>query len=152
MSLPLAANDAIFDAPNAEEILSALPFAAYITDAQGRITAFNPAAVELWGRAPELGEVWCGSHKLFWPDGRPMAHAECPMAQTLKTGTVVQGVEAILERPDGKRIHFTPHPTVFKNAEGRITGGLNVLVDISDRPLECHPPRQSNGRHRGILG
>ena len=57
------------------------------------------------------------------------------MAQTLQTGTVVQGdvEEAILnERPDGKRIHFTPHPTVFKNAEGRITGGLNVLVDISD--------------------
>ena len=33
---------------------------------------------------PEIGEEWCGSWKLFWPDGRPMAHDECPMAIAIK--------------------------------------------------------------------
>jgi PAS domain S-box-containing protein len=133
MSLRLAVPPVLFETPGAEDLLQSLPFAVYTTDAEGRITAFNNPAVEMWGRAPELGEYWCGSHKLYWPDGRPMPHGECPMAETLKTGVAVRGAEAILERPDGKRIHFAPYPTVLRDAEGRITGGVNILVDIAER-------------------
>jgi PAS domain S-box-containing protein len=133
MSLHLAANEAPCEAPNAEDMLKAMPFAVYTTDPEGRITGFNKAAVEMWGRAPELGEYWCGSHKLYWPDGRPMPHQQCPMAQTLKTGEAVRGAEAILERPDGKRIYFSPYPTALKDADGRITGGINILMDITER-------------------
>lgn len=134
VSLHLVAQPAPFDMPDARDLLQALPFAAYTTDADGRITAFNQAAVTLWGRRPHLGEdQWCGAHKLFWADGRPMAHDECPMAQTLRTGVAMSGVEAILERPDGSRIHFAPHPTALRDASGRITGGINTLVDITDR-------------------
>ena len=133
MSLHLAANDGIFEAPAGEQILAAIPFAAYTTDRAGRITAFNPAAVEMWGRTPELGELWCGSHKLFWPDGKPMSHVECPMALTLLSGEPVRGAEAILERPDGTRLQFSPCPSLLRDAEGRVTGGINILVDITDR-------------------
>src|SRR5438552_2472574 len=58
--------------------LESLAVAVYTTDAQGRITFFNQAAVDLWGRRPELGEEWCGSLRLFHRDGRPMDHADCP--------------------------------------------------------------------------
>jgi PAS domain S-box-containing protein len=133
MSLHLALPPVLFETPGAEDLLQSLPFAVYTTDAEGRITAFNEPAVEMWGRAPELGEFWCGSHKLYWPDGRPMPHGECPMAETLKTGVAVRGAEAILERPDGKRIQFAPYPTVLRDAEGRITGGVNILVDLAER-------------------
>jgi PAS domain S-box-containing protein len=133
MSLQLAADDGFFKAPEAGDILAALPFAAYTTDADGRLTAFNEAAANLWGREPKLGEYWCGSHKLFWADGSPMAHRECPMAQTLKTGVAVRGVEAILERPDGSRVHFAPYPTALKDAQGQIIGGINLLMDVSER-------------------
>src|SRR4029079_11469001 len=54
--------------------LESLAVAVYTTDAAGRITYFNEAAVDLWGRRPELGEEWCGSLRLFHPAGRPMAH------------------------------------------------------------------------------
>jgi len=54
--------------------LDALGVAVYTIDAQGGITYFNEAAIALWGRRPELGEQWCGSWRLYWPDGRPMAH------------------------------------------------------------------------------
>ena len=36
------------------EMIDVLPVAIYPTDAQGRLTYFNPAAVELSGRVPEL--------------------------------------------------------------------------------------------------
>ena len=37
------------------ELIDALPAAIYTTDAEGRLTHFNPAAVEFSGRTPELG-------------------------------------------------------------------------------------------------
>jgi PAS domain S-box-containing protein len=115
------------------ELLEALPVAVYTTDAEGRITFFNIAAAELWGYRPELGSLWCGSWRLYWPDGRPLPHDQCPMAVCLKEGRSVRGVEAILERPDGTRVPFIPYPTPLKDAEGRMTGAINLLLDISDR-------------------
>src|ERR1700676_1803165 len=116
------------------ELLEALPVAVYMTDAQGHITFFNEAAADLWGHRPQLGsDHWCGSWRLYWPDGRPLPHDECPMAVTLKTGRPVRGAEAIAERPNGTRVHFLPYPTPLRDATGRITGGINLLVDITDR-------------------
>jgi PAS domain S-box-containing protein len=118
---------------NGLELLDALPVAVYMTDAKGNITYFNDAAAELWGRRPKPGEQWCGSWRLFWPDGRPMRHDECPMAVTLRTGEPVRGVEAVAERPDGTRIVFVPYPSVVRDESGEIVGAINLLMDVSDR-------------------
>jgi len=115
-------------------LLDALPVAIYTTDADGRITYYNDAAAELWGHRPELGSAqWCGSWRLYWSDGRPMRHDECPMAQTLKEGRPVLGVEAIAERPDGTRVNFAPHPTPLRDSTGKLTGAINLLTDITER-------------------
>jgi PAS domain S-box-containing protein len=118
------------------EIIDALPAVIYTTDAEGRVTHFNRAAVEFSGRTPELGtDRWCVTWKLFRPDGTPMPHEQCPMAIALKEGRVVLGQEAIAERPDGTRRWFTPYPTPLRNTEGKIIGGINMLLDITDRKL-----------------
>jgi PAS domain S-box-containing protein len=115
-------------------ILDALPAAVYATDADGRITYFNEAAAEMWGCEPTMGETyWCGSFRLYRPDGTPLPHDQCPMALTLKSGQPVRGVEAILERPDGTRIPFLPFPVPLFDASGMLVGGLNMLVDITER-------------------
>jgi PAS domain S-box-containing protein len=116
------------------DILEALPAAVYATDADGRITYYNEAAATLWGCRPELGKAaWCGSWKIFWPDGRPLPHDQCPMAIALQEGRPVRGIEAIAERPDGTRVPFLPFPTPFFDKSGAVIGGVNLLVDISDR-------------------
>ena len=115
-------------------LLDAIPFAVYATDADGRITYFNEAAVEMWANRPKLGvDLWCGSWRLYWPDGRPLPHDQCPMAVTLKEGRPVRGVEAIAERPDGTRFLFMPYPTPLRDGSGRLVGAVNVLIDISDQ-------------------
>jgi PAS domain S-box-containing protein len=116
-----------------ERLLEALPVAVYTTDAEGRITFYNQAAAEFWGYRPELGMKWCGSFRLFWPDGSPLPHDECPMAIALKEGREVRGYEALAERPDGTRVPFVPYPTALRDASGRVTGAINVLVDVGDR-------------------
>jgi PAS domain S-box-containing protein len=116
------------------ELVDALGVAVYKTDAQGRITYFNQAAVRLFGRVPELGtDSWSVAWKLFLPDGTSLPHDECPMSVALRGEDVPAGVECIAERPDGSRLWFTPFPTVVRDAAGRITGGINVLIDITDR-------------------
>jgi PAS domain S-box-containing protein len=87
-------------------LLEALPAAVYTTDAEGRITFYNRAAVELSGRTPQLGDLWCVTWKLFNTDGTYLPHDQCPMAVALKENRPIRGVEAIAERPDGSRVPF----------------------------------------------
>jgi len=115
------------------EILEALPVAVYITDAEGRITFYNQAAADLWGHRPKLGtDFWCGSWRLYWPDGAPMAHHECPMATAIKEGRPIRDIEAVLERPDGARVPFRPYPRPLKDESGRVIGAINLLIDATD--------------------
>ena len=120
------------DSPTYRDFLDALGVAVYTTDADGLITFFNEAAATFWGRRPAIGELWCGSWRLFWPDGRAMSHEECPMAIALRESRSVRGYEAVAERPDGTRAAFVPYPTVVHDAMGRLVGAINVLVDVTD--------------------
>ena len=116
------------------EAIEAFPAAIYRTDAEGRLTFYNEAAAELWGCRPELGESkFCGSWKLYWPDGTPLPHDECPMALALRERRPIRGMEAVAERPDGTRVPFVPYPTPLFDESGRLTGAVNMLVDISER-------------------
>jgi PAS domain S-box-containing protein len=116
------------------EALEALPAAVYITDPAGRITYYNEAAATLWGHHPELGKSeWCGSWKLFWPDGRPLPHGDCPMALAVTERRQIRGVEVVAERPDGSRVPFIPYPTPLFDASGTFVGAVNMLVDITER-------------------
>lgn len=134
------------------EMIDALPAAIYTTDAEGRLTHFNPAAVEFSGRKPELGtDHWCVSWKLYHADGRPMPHDECPMAVALKEGRVLREVEAVAERPDGKRVWFTPYPTPLRDLQGKIVGGINMLVDITERKKAEKVLRRSESNLRDLV-
>ena len=116
------------------ELLQALPAAIYTTDAAGRITFYNDAAATLWGCHPELGKTeFCGTWKLYWPDGTPMPHDECPMALALREKRPNRGMEAIAERPDGVRVPFIPYPSPLFDDVGVMTGAVNMLVDITER-------------------
>src|SRR5262245_6688734 len=88
--------------------------------------------VEFAGRTPEIGsDQWCVTWRLYWPDGRPMGHDECPMARALKEDRAIVGCEAIAERPDGTRVPFMAYPTPLHDASGRFVGAVNMLVDLT---------------------
>jgi len=117
-------------------LIHSLPAAVYTCDCEGRIQVFNAAAVELWGREPEVGrDLWCGSTHIYRPDGSPLELIECPMARTLREGKALRGEEIIIERPDGTRRHVLPYPDPIFDAEGRVIGAVNMLLDITERKL-----------------
>jgi PAS domain S-box-containing protein len=120
----------------AEQLLQSLPAAVYATDAAGRITFYNEAAVRLWGVRPRLGsDEFCGSWKLYRTDGTDLPHSECPMAIALREQRPIHGAEAIAERPDGTRVPFIAHPTPLFDHSGKLTGAVNMLVDASNRQI-----------------
>ena len=115
-------------------VLESSPVAIYQTDKDGMLVGFNSAAATLWGREPQLGrDRWCGSFKLYQPDGHPMPLEACPMAQAIRERRQIAGVEAIFERPDGSRGAFLAYPTPLFDPEGELAGAINVLVDITER-------------------
>ncbi|MCO5950514.1 PAS domain S-box protein [Mucilaginibacter flavidus] len=116
------------------QLFDNLPVAVYACDRNGYITSFNQAAVNLWGRKPEIGkDLWCGSWKIFHPNGEPLNLDNCPMARTLKAGIAIEGEEIIIERPDGTRINVQPYPVPTFNDAGELVGAVNTLIDVTEQ-------------------
>jgi diguanylate cyclase (GGDEF)-like protein/PAS domain S-box-containing protein len=132
--MPMSAgdNDAAALPASAVALLEALPFAAYTTDADGRITFCNAAATALWGRSPALREtMWCGAWKRFDPDGNALLPEQCALAVALRTARAIPALETTIERPDGTHVPVASYPTLYHDAAGRLTGALDVLVDLT---------------------
>ena len=113
------------------------PVAVYSIDASGVIQEFNRVAAELWGREPALGDTderFCGSFKLFRPDGSFMPHEQCPMAQVV-SGEILEArdAEVLIERPDGSRITVIVNIRPLKGSNGEIAGAINCFYDITER-------------------
>ncbi len=116
-----------------KNLLHSLPFAVYTCDTNGYVQLFNKAAIELWGRKPQIGkDLWSGSLKLFNLDGSPLPFEDCPMSRTLKTGIAVLGEEIIIERHDGEKRYVQPHPQPVFDENGNLTGAVNTLIDITE--------------------
>jgi PAS domain S-box-containing protein len=113
------------------------PVAVYTIDTSGVIRDFNRHAAELWGREPALGDTdqrFCGSFKMFRPDGSFTPHDQCPMAEVVsgKISAVHNG-EVLIERPDGSHVTVLVNIRPLKNDRGEVTGAINCFYDITER-------------------
>jgi PAS domain S-box-containing protein len=113
-----------------------LPFAVYVCDRDGVVLRYNRRAAELWGRSPKLrdpDERFCGSYRMFRPDGSLLPHHQCPMADVLRTGVSVREQEVHIERPDGSRGIALVDIEAVKDSSGNIVGAVNCFQDITER-------------------
>ena len=113
--------------------LDELPVPIYVADPNGAVTYWNRACIAFAGREPQLGkDRWCVTWKIFTTAGDFMPHDQCPMAQAINEKRIIRDAVAIAERPDGTRRAFRPYPTPLFNADGELTGAINLLVDVTD--------------------
>lgn len=113
-------------------MLDQLPVPIYTTDSDGAVTYWNRACVEFAGRVPKLGkDKWCVTWKIYTTTGDFLPHDQCPMAKAIREKREIRGAVAIAVRPDGSRRAFRPYPTPLFDADGKLTGAVNMLVDVS---------------------
>src|ERR671918_1386062 len=119
----------------APSVLEAIPAGVYLCAADGVIVRFNRRAAELWGRTPKIGDTdarFCGSFRLYNPDGSLLPHVRTPMAEALRTGRPQRNKEVVIERPDGSRIIASVHIDPLPDGNGVIQGAINCFQDITD--------------------
>jgi PAS domain S-box-containing protein len=137
-----------------EQVIDALTVAAYVCDApDGRIRLWNRRATEVWGRDPLTAGVvnrFCGSERLFRADGTPMAHADSPAAEALRTGEA-RSEEVVIGRPDLVRMPVRVEAGPIRDTAGRVTGVVVVLREITEQERAREALWQSEARYRAIV-
>ena len=132
-----------------------VPVAVYTCDAEGLIQEYNQHAVELWGRKPKRNdpsEKFCGSLRIFYPDGRPMPHDKCPMARALRGEKLTAAdLEILVEQSSGARRNVLVSPTALRGGQGKIIGAINCLHDITARKRTENALRESEERSRAVI-
>ncbi|MFN8254015.1 MAG: PAS domain S-box protein [Ferruginibacter sp.] len=133
------------------DLIQYLPHATYTCDENGFILTYNKAAVVLWGREPLVNrEKWCGSKKLFYTDGAPVAHEDSPMAITIRKKKACASSELIIQQPNGERRRVIVNPSPLFNEEGQLTGAVNMLVDITEKKQEAAAARFTEDKYNTL--
>jgi hypothetical protein len=89
--------------------------------------------VTLWGRQSELRVArYSGAYRLLSPDYTPIPHSDGSLGRACRERRAVRGVEGMTGRPDGTRADVLPFPTPLFDGDGRLTGAVNMVVDITE--------------------
>ena len=131
-----------------------LPAAMYMIDSEGAITYYNEQAARLWGRSPRVGDTverFCGSFRLFRPDGSHLPHDQTPMAVALRTGVSFRAQEVTIERPDAAIVKVSVNIDAIRDADGRICGAINVFTDITEHKKIEEALRKSEELFRTVV-
>jgi signal transduction histidine kinase len=139
---------------NLRELVSVMPAGVYACDKEGVITYYNPQAVEIWGRTPDLDDApwsFLNSRRVFGADGTPLALEDIPLKRVLATGVPVVNRELVLERPDLSRINVLANITPLRNATGVVIGAVSIFQNIDElkrsqqeREMLLHELERSN--------
>lgn len=139
---------------NLRELVAVMPAGVYACDRDGVITYYNPQAVEIWGRRPNLNDPpwsFLDSRRVYGPDGTHLAPEDTPVKRVLATGVAMVNRELVLERPDFSRVNILANVTPLHDATGVVTGVLSVFQNIDElkgnqqeREMLMHELERSN--------
>ncbi|MFC5463021.1 PAS domain S-box protein [Massilia niabensis] len=133
-------------------LLEAAPVGIFYVDTSGRLLMSNAATRSLWGDYPASGGIekyakWTG----WWPDGKPLAPQEWPLARVLGGEDIV---EAIIEiEPFGNpgvRRMIMVRAQALRAADGAVNGAVAAHMDISAQVAAERALKDSEQKFRNI--
>jgi PAS domain S-box-containing protein len=114
-------------------VMETLPVAIYKCEKNGDIAFYNSAAVQLWGRRPDVtSDKWSGAYKVYTAKGELLGHGNA-LFQDMDTAISPAPEEIIVERPDGSVTFILVHASPVYDGQGTVLGSLYTLIDISEK-------------------
>lgn len=151
-------------------VVGALPVGLVVIDVYGKVIVYNEAAVAIWGRRPApdsphwLNKTWTypdgsplpqdGQGTPDWvlgPDGVPLALDRQPMTQARLRGEVIRGFEMQVRQPDGKIVPLMAYPSPLHDAEGRVIGAFNIMIDVTEAKRYEEELRSRQREYRTLI-
>ena len=134
--------------------LDAIPTAFCVCAADSSLVRYNLRAVEIWGRAPQIGNSSEQSAKTFHrysADGKPLDFASTPVGNAMRTGQKILGAELIIERPDGSRVPVLMNVAPLKDTSGRVIGAVCGFQELTERKLAEQALRDSEAELQSVI-
>jgi PAS domain S-box-containing protein len=119
-----------------QAIMDSIPAGVFISDASGKVLQVNEYGKKIWGGKVLLSESWqeYAEYKGYWPDtGKQLSAEEWATARALTAGETIIGEVVDIERFDGTRGTVLNCAAPVKDADGNITGGITINLDITER-------------------
>ena len=110
------------------EILNRIPDGLFTTDYEWRITYFNPAAEKITGfSADDAVGMYCKD--VF---KNAICKSDCALKHAILEGRDIHNREYEITSIEGQKIPIICSTSAIRDAEGRVTGGLEIFKDISE--------------------
>ena len=110
------------------EILNRIPDGLFTTDHEWRITYFNPAAERITGfSAYDAVGMYCKD--VF---KNSVCETDCALKRAIAEGRNIHNREYVINDIEGKNIPIICSTSVFRDAAGKIAGGLEIFKDITE--------------------
>ena len=110
-----------------EQVINAIPDAAFVVDAAMRIKAVNQRACDLVGLPrDEVTDARC-----FEVFDTNLCETGCPLKRAMKGTGPDRGVDVDVLDQDGFEIPTVASAAVLRDADGRMLGGVVILEDLS---------------------
>ena len=134
--------------------LDAIPTGLCVCSAEGVLFRYNRRAVELWGRAPRLGdpkEQHGSGFRRYRTDGAPLPFAATPVGNALRSGQPIVGAEVIIEQPDGTRVPVLMNVAPLKSRSGRVQGAVCSFQALTERKRIEEALRASEAELQSVI-
>jgi len=110
------------------EILNRIPDGLFTTDAEWRITFFNPAAEKITGfSAFDAVGMYCKD--VF---KNSICETDCALKRAVAEGSDIHNREYVITDIQGKKIPIICSTSAFRDDSGKITGGVEIFKDITE--------------------
>ena len=128
-----------------QTVLDALPIGILACDANGQILRVNRKAIQLWGPRLLDPAQQCGdAFRLERLDGQTIPPDQTAMARALRHGESIEGAEAFVHNPDGKRWVARVNVQPLRDPSGVVVGAIISFQDVTQE----HEVRQALERQQ----
>ncbi len=135
-------------------VMQSVPVALALHDSKGGLITTNQIFTEIWGDPLPLPNTVDDyqQYKGWWVDtGKPVQPEEWAAARAVAKGETTIGQYVRIQKFDGSQAYVLNSAAPIRDADGRVTGAVVAIMDVSEHVRTEQALRESEERFRVAL-